>query len=213
MPTKKTLADVVAAEGLLAGPRLAAAVERSRLAGEPLVVGLVELDHLDEHELAAALSRHLELPLAELAPGDDPEADALRQVSHELARAHRALPLALEVTAEGRVLRVAMADPSDAEAIAELEAQTGCRLEPVVATLAAVDDALARAYHGLVTAVMRRDGLGQIAPLNTDPYHNLEEQAPLEVRHRALVDLLVRKGVIAAEDYWDELRKLLQERG
>jgi hypothetical protein len=252
----KTLLQIAAAERLLSEERLAAAHEQAKTGGEPLAVVLVELEHVNESALAEALARHTRLPLVEIPASSEPETDALRLVSYDLARLRRVVPLSLETPSSGpRVLRVAMVDPTDAETLGELESSTGCKIDPVVASLAGIDDALRRVYHGIVTAVMRRDDLppgadgpkrvpfgGNLSlatpgtavrpPLEprgpgtahaatmpgvpppvfkTEPYHNVEEEAPVELRLRALLQLLVDRGVVSLDDYHAELRKLLKD--
>jgi Type II secretion system (T2SS), protein E, N-terminal domain len=58
----------------------------------------------------------------------------------------------------GRVLRLAMADPTDAVAVAEVEHVTGCRVEPVLMTVSAVEELVEKTYRALVTEVIRRGG-------------------------------------------------------
>jgi hypothetical protein len=243
---RKNLADIVVAEGLVDEQRVSSAEKYARRSGEPLIVALVELERVGEIALVAALGRHLRLPLVELSV-EQAEPDALREVPHELARRRRLLPLALEQKNEGpRILRLAMADPTDRDAIAEVEISTGCQVVPLLATLSSVDEAIGRAYRGIVTAIMRRGdeeetterspgtarrvpfggnlavatpalpelraGTPQTGP-TTEPFHHLEDEAPMELRHRALLELLQSKGLITLDEYWDEIRRLLKSRG
>lgn len=233
---RRTLAEIVVEEKLVDPERLAVAERQARRSGEPLIVALVELEQVPELALVGAMRRHLRFPVVEVGDGAS-EADAIREVPHELARRRRLLPLALEVPAEGaRTLRLAMADPTDLDAIAEVEISTGCRVEPVIAPLSAIDHAIAGAYRGMVTAVMKKDTVPPRPPprrvpfggdlvvatpamspeeartvgLSTEPLHRLEDEVPIEQRHRALVDLLVKKGVITPEEYHAEIRKVLK---
>jgi type IV pilus assembly protein PilB len=224
---RKTLAEIVVEDNLLDAERVEAAERRVKRSGEPLIVALVELEHIADLTLLTSLRRHLQIPLAEPA---EPEIDALREVSHELARRRRILPLALEVNTEGgRTLRVAMADPTDRDAIAEVEISTGCRVQPLLMTLGAIDEAIARAYRGVVTAVMKQAGAAPaprrmpfggdlhiatpalMAPgLGTEPFHDLEDEAPLAARLRALLLLLEQKGLITHDEYIAEIRRVLR---
>jgi hypothetical protein len=133
-----------------------------------------------------------------------------------------------------------MADPTDRDAIAEIEISTGCQVVPALATLSQIDEAIARAYRGFVTAVMRPPEAepaparrkvpfggdlavhtpalqaGDPAPgagVNTEPFHSLEDEAPPELRHRALLEVLAAKGLISLDEYHAEIRRLLKERG
>jgi len=79
------------------------------------------------------------------------DADALDAVDPELMRAHRMVP----VSVTSRRIRVAMADPLNLTAIGDVQFQTGRRVEPMVATALAVEEALVRYYEepdGAVTS-------------------------------------------------------------
>jgi hypothetical protein len=224
------LARLVIEEHLAESLLVTQAQEHARRSGDPLVVSLVEVARVSDAALARMLARQLGMALVGLL---EPEAEAVRELPHDVARRHRVVPLALELAADGagaRVLRVAMADPTDPHVLAALESATGCRIEPVLATLRAVDDALARAYRGFVTVVMARDPANQdpdTAPISarvpfggnlapgapsTQPYHQIEDEAPIELRLRALVQLLEEKGVLTYEEWLERIRQLLQPR-
>jgi hypothetical protein len=49
-----------------------------------------------------------------------------------------------------------MADPTDAVAVAEVEHVTGCRVDPVLMTVSAVEELVEKTYRALVTEVMKR---------------------------------------------------------
>ena len=71
-----------------------------------------------------------------------PEPQALELVPEPVARRHRLVPLAIS----GHALRLAVADPLDADAFAELRRHTQLRLEPVVATRSGIEALLQRTY-------------------------------------------------------------------
>ena len=244
---RKSLAEIVVAEGLVDEARLDSAEKQARRSGEPLIVTLVALERIPELALAVALGRHLKLSIVE--PTREPvEPEALREVAHELARRRRLLPLTLEIVKDSpRTLKLAMADPTDRDAIAEVEISTGCRVVPVLGILTAIEEAIAQAYRGIVTQIMRPDeakaggappdpvaaprrvpfgadlavstpalphlgaGLGAPGP-GTEPFHRLEDELAIELRHQALLELLQRKGVVTPEEYLEEIRKLLRSR-
>jgi hypothetical protein len=151
----------------------------------------------------------------------------LRLVPRDLCRRHRVLPLAVAIEAgTGRVLRVAMADPTDATALAELEGVAGCELEVVILPLSAIDELTEQGFRGLDTQVMARAprrpfgegmhpstqpharhyGRGEaVGPVGDDtaltpstvPFHAVADEADANLRLRALVRLLEAKGVLA----------------
>src|SRR5690606_36939808 len=127
----RVLGQLLVASGDIDEEDLAAAPEEQRGTRERLGQILVRRG-LAPEALARALAAQLRLPYAE-APLR-PRPDALREVDRALALRHRVVALELSE----RSLRVALADPLDAAALDDLRFQTGRRVEPVVATPAAV---------------------------------------------------------------------------
>lgn len=215
-PSPTTLLDIVAAERLLMPARLASANRRALATGEALVAVLVDVERVPEDLLADAIGRHLGRPLRPIGDVDD---EALREVPYDLARSRRLVPLETDVATDGaRVLRIAMADPTDRATIAEIELATATRVEPVLARLSEVDDALRRAYRSIITAVMgppeeaprrRPPERSPERPPERPPERRPENDLPLETRHRALLELLVAKGVITLDEFRRELRRLV----
>ncbi|MSP14996.1 MAG: hypothetical protein EXR73_00030 [Myxococcales bacterium] len=232
---RSSLADIVVAAELADSDRVAQAERRSRRTGEPLVVTLIDVEHIDELLLVAALARHLKLPVL---PSDTPvDPDALAEVPLETARRLRIVPLSfLEDPAGVRVLRLAMADPTDRDAVAELEMSTGAQLAPALMLLSAVEAAVTRVYRGVATAVMPTPSRVLPAPapalfggalfIATPAMPMLAEFPPrapvagagtagtgpamaeLELRHRALLELLLEKGLFTPDEYAATLERL-----
>src|SRR5690606_18459523 len=143
-PASRVLGQLLLAAGVVDAAELAAALEEQRRTRERLGAVLVRRG-LDARHVARGLARQLRLTYAE--PPLVPEPGAVAVVDRALAVRLRVLPLA----ANGRTLRVAMADPLDTVAVDDLQFQTGRRVEPVVTTPHAVAEALAVAY-GVVLA-------------------------------------------------------------
>jgi hypothetical protein len=254
----KPLAEIVLEEGLAT----AASVERAAVAadrdGTPLVCALVRECGIDEVALLAALRRHVRV-----ATGDPatvaPEPDAVRELQRDVCRRQRVAPLSLSsYGGDGRVLRLAMADPTDAVAVAEVEHVTGCRVEPVLMTVSAVEELVEKTYRALVTEVIKRAGgagekhagerrgehgsfewrgdaddleatrfTGHSAPGTppggvgrrpgadgpvTLPFRKLSDVADIETRVRALVNVLLARGLVTDDELEDEVRRLMRRR-
>jgi len=142
-PAPRVLGQLLLAAGAVGEVELAAALEEQRRTRERLGAVLVRRG-MDPRHVARALARQLRLAYAE--PPLVPEPGALAVVDRALAARLRVMPLA----ANGRTLRVAMADPLDTAAVDDLQFQTGRRVEPVVTTPHAVAEALATAYGVLL---------------------------------------------------------------
>jgi hypothetical protein len=222
----KPLAEIVLEEGLATAASLERAAAAADRDGTPLVCALVRECGLDEVAVVAALRRHVRV-----ATGDPatiaPEPDAVRELQRDVCRRQRVAPLSISsYGGEGRVLRLAMADPTDAVAVAEVEHVTGCRVEPVLMTVSAVEELVEKTYRALVTEVMKRveevaraptrargkggDADGGEGPI-TVPFHKLSDEADVDTRLRALVNLLLAKRVVTDDELEEEVRELMRE--
>jgi len=195
---RRLLGDLLLAAGVVKRVQLDAALAEQRSCRERLGVLLVR-SGVDPEQVARALADQLRLPYA--APPLAPEAAALRLVDAALATRRRVVPLH---TGE-RSLTVAMADPLDAAAVDDLQFQTGRRVRVHVASGAAVEAALATAFHsGAVDAILdritppappRRGARAAREPApaaeDTAALRRAAEAAPIV----ALVELLLRRAV------------------
>jgi hypothetical protein len=146
----------------------ASAAKAGRMAEErkqPLVVVLVRDLRVDEVALVGALRRQTRVPLLDPASIEF-DAEALHQLPRDVCARLRVLPLSLTTDGGGRLLRVAMADPTDTSAIAELEQLTHCDVEVSALPLSAIDELVDRGYRRVNTVVVNRTGnLGARLPV------------------------------------------------
>jgi hypothetical protein len=221
MPARRSLRDLLVEDGLLDAATIEAGERAARRLGLSLAAALLEERLIEAAELLDLLRRRLtlaEVDLDRLVV----EPEAIREVPLTLAETHCLLPLALERQGGRAVIRVAFADPLDATACEEIEFATGCRVEPVVALATDIAAAVKRHYRGVVTKLIRdvpaaRQALGEAAEARapaqyTEPGHHLEDEATPEQRIRAVVNALVRRGLLTEDDYLDELREILKHR-
>jgi MshEN domain len=227
----RTLAEIAVDAGLVSAADTVHAGRLAQQRGEPLVVVLVRDLGVDEVTLLGALRRQTRTPVAD--PGEvRPDSEALRVLPHDTCRRLRVLPLALSVDGAGtRVLRLAMADPTDAAAITEVEHTSGCELELTLLPLSAIEELTEHGYRGFTTGVIprpRRPFGADLAPTTqlherppseetvevpvTVPHHVISDEADAGLRLRALVGVLVDKGVIAEADYEEAVKDLLKRR-
>jgi hypothetical protein len=223
----KTLAEIAVESGLVNRAEVARASRNAEQRGVPLVVALVRDAEVDELALLAALRKATRVKALDPA-AVRPDPEALRLVPRDLCRRHRVLPFAVALEpGTGRVLRIAMADPTDAAALAELEHLAGCEIEVTILPLSAIDELTEQGFRGLDTQVMpraprrpfgegvhpstqpharhhgrggdRSGELGDDTALtpSTVPFHAVADEADAALRLRALVRLLEAKGVLA----------------
>jgi hypothetical protein len=223
----KTLGEIAIEAGLV---NKASAAKAGRLADErklPLVVVLVRELGVDEVALVAALRKQTRVPLIDPRSLQiDPE--ALRQVPRDMCARLRVLPLSVTSDGGGKVMRVAMADPTDTQAVAELEQLTHCDVEVNALPLSAIDELVDQGYRQINTAVVSRAGnpgatgfvpvRGRVVP-ETEAEVSVTAQIPvellqamasddLETRVTALVNLLVAKGILTEAELAEARRKL-----
>src|SRR5262245_6465646 len=122
---------------------------------QPLVVVLIRELGVNEVSLIGALRKQTRVPLLDPAQVQvDP--DALRMVPRDACARLRVLPIALTTDAVTRVLRVAMADPTDTSAILELEVISNCEIEVTALPLSAIEELVDKGYKQFSTAVVNR---------------------------------------------------------
>lgn len=225
----KTLGEIAIEAGLVTK---ASAAKAGRLADErklPLVVVLVRELGVDEVALVGALRKQTRVPLID--PGSleiDPE--VLRQVPRDVCARLRVLPLAMVSDGGGKLMRVAMADPTDTSAVAEIEQLTHCDVEVNALPLSAIDELVDKGYRAVNTAVVSRAGNpgatafvtshargrpgweteSEVSVTAQIPVAALQAGPPddLEARLTALTQLLVAKGLVTEAELAEVLRKL-----
>ena len=197
----KTLAEIAVEAGLVSKADAARAPRLAQQRGVPIVSALVRELGVDELALVAALRRTLRVPVLDPA-AERPDAEALREIPRELCRRLKVLPLAVAAEPSGaRVLRLAVADPTDDAAVAEVEQLTPCDIEVGVLPLSAIEELIEHGYRGFTTEVPA-----------TVPHHSVVDEADVDLRVRALVQLLVAKNVLADGEFDEAVRALLKRR-
>ncbi len=117
------------------------ALKRVREKGGSLLNALCEMGAIDDDDLTDFLSKYYKVPAVNLAEMElDQEIVSL--IPEELAKKYKAIP----INRTGKTLVVAMADPTNLQAIEEIEFLTDYKVEPVVATEHQIKEAIDK-YH------------------------------------------------------------------
>jgi hypothetical protein len=226
----KTLAEIAIDAGLVNKTSAAKAGKMAEEQAEPLVVMLIRELGVDEVQLVGALRKQTRVPLIDPAEVQI-DAEALRLVPRDICARLRVLPLAIDTSATTKVMKLAMADPTDEAAIAEIEQLVQCEVEVSALPLSAIDELVAKGYRQINTVVVNRASSpslvtpkGKPAPSTTfaESETSVTAQIPitelrppvgavhdeLEQRVTALVALLVAKGVITEAELAEALKKL-----
>jgi hypothetical protein len=230
MAPQARLGDVLVDERLIGRDQLQQASRAAKRLGIPLISVLLEQGLVEEHALVEALKRRLELEVFD--PNRQPiEQDAVREVPFEEADRYRLLPVQAVHRGEDRVLRVAMADPLDAQAIEDIEFSTGSLVEPMIGHPSELAEAIRSSYRGIVTKVIPRARPTAPAPsprpeprrhqrpafggdldeseFRTQPLHRAQKIATPEQKIDALVAILVRRDIITVDEYEEQLAALV----
>jgi type IV pilus assembly protein PilB len=139
------LGEILIRESLITPAQLKEAKDEQKRTGKRLGYTLSKLGLMEEQNLTTFLSGHYGVPPIELNPSDiDP--DAVKIISENVARRLQAIP----VNRSGSTLIVAMADPSDIYAIDELKFISGYNIEVLVASDAAIEEALNRYFSAAI---------------------------------------------------------------
>jgi Fe2+ or Zn2+ uptake regulation protein len=139
---KNRLGDILVETNVITEEQLAEALDHQRRTGCRLGDALVQLTLVTESQMKEALCKQFHVPFIDL------DAVALDHALGELVSAayathHRVVPIA---KLEDR-LTVAIDDPAATEVIEDLRAATGCTIDVVIATDAAIQRAQAHLYH------------------------------------------------------------------
>jgi hypothetical protein len=227
----KTLAEIAIDAGLVTKANATKAGKMAEERKQPLIVMLVKELGVDEVALVGAIRKSTRVPLID--PGEiqiDPE--ALRHVEKDTCFRLRVLPLGVTTDGDTKVLRLAMADPTDTSGILEIQSMIEYEIDVSLLPLSAIEELLNKGYRQLTTAVVTRPQghtsfitqKGKIASAADLPESEVSvtAQIPLaalhafgggpddmESRFMSLVHLLVAKGVITEAEA-DALRKVKQ---
>ncbi len=136
------LGELLVREKLISLQQLRQAQEEQNRSGQALGYTLQKLGFLSDSEITNFLSQQYRVPTINLEEYEI-DADILKLVQKEQCERHKVLP----VSRAGSSLVVAMADPTNLNAIDDLKFLTGFNVEPVIASEAAILAAIERYYN------------------------------------------------------------------
>jgi type IV pilus assembly protein PilB len=135
------IGELLVRQKLISLQQLRKAQEEQRRDGTSLGYALAKMGFVSDKQITDFLSQQYRVQAVDLREYEiDPE--VLKLIPHEMCERHRILP----VSRAGSSLIVAMADPSNLNAIDDIKFTTGYNVEPVVASEAAIVEAVERYY-------------------------------------------------------------------
>jgi type IV pilus assembly protein PilB len=136
------IGELLVRQKLISLQQLRKAQEHQRQEGTSLGFALAKMGFVSDKQITEFLSQQYRVQAVDLREYEiDPE--VLKLIPHEMCERHRILP----VSRAGSSLIVAMADPSNLNAIDDIKFTTGYNVEPVVASEAAIMEAIDRYYN------------------------------------------------------------------
>jgi len=127
--TKKRLGDLLVGMNLLAEADLDKALRLQVGGNRRLGYLLIKMGFISEGQLQSVLSKQMDLPIVKVMEAFT--SSARKILPRYLCRKYSVLPLA---SGENNTLKVAMVDPSDDEAVSDIEKYTGKIVQPVLAS-------------------------------------------------------------------------------
>ncbi|MCC7070773.1 MAG: hypothetical protein IT383_05590 [Deltaproteobacteria bacterium] len=140
---RKRIGELLIEAGILTEQQLAMALAHQREAGGRIGRILVVNKIVPEDRLVRLLSTQLGIPMGDL-PMDTPPAALTQLIPGDVARHYAIFPVGVRKDARGDLLFLAMADPTNSEAIEEVARLTGKQVLPFIAGELAIERALER---------------------------------------------------------------------
>ncbi|TAN64446.1 type II secretion system protein GspE [bacterium] len=139
----KKIGELLVESGLITAEQLADALEDGRSQkGVRLGAIIVKKGYATELDIAQTLSFQLNIPFVDIASAV-PEPESFTLLNEKLAQKYLIFPL----SHDKRVIRLAMTDPLNLDAIDDVKFSTGLQAQPCVATPTDVGAAISRYYH------------------------------------------------------------------
>ncbi len=140
------LGEILVKESLITQDQLQKALEFQRANGGKLGSCLTKLGFITDDDITGVLSRQYGVPSINLKYYEiDPT--VIRLIPQDTALRYQVIPL----SRVGSVLTIAMTDPTNVFAMDDVKFMTGFNVEPVVASEAAIADAISRFYGSAST--------------------------------------------------------------
>ena len=225
------IGDLLVKAGVITDLQLKAALAEQSQWGGKLGDILVRMEFITEEVLVRALSKQTGIARADLA--GEVNQTAVEHVPAETAEEFNLVPLALKD--EGRTLVLAMSDPGNVMVTDHLRSLTGCRIEAQLAGASAIRGAIARWYRGeelggdessMKIVNNSGDSVVTVEPKKAPPQPVAAQGAKaartsaLEVLRgveetqrrsvaalKAMVELLIEKGVFSREEYLSRVKR------
>jgi type IV pilus assembly protein PilB len=211
MANNNRLGELLVREKLISLAQLRHAQDEQQKSGTNLGYTLAKLGYVSDDEITSFLSQQYRVPTVNLEEYEI-DVEILKLVAKEQCEKHKVIP----VSRTGNQLIVAMADPTNLNAIDDLKFLTGYNIEPVIASETAIAAAVEKYYNagpsydevmaGFEEAEI--DFTGDEEDLNLQDLEKASEDAPVVRLVNMMLLNAIKKGAsdIHIEPYEKKLR-------
>ncbi len=218
----KKLGELLIEARLINESQLKAALSNQRSYGGRLGSVLVKMGFLKDIDMLKFLSKQLNLQMVDLhkiVVGQS----IIDLIPADVAEKYNILPLAIKVISGKPLLYIAMSDPTNLGAIDTIQFTAGYKIQPVLALDSSLIDFINFYYKGKevpkqtidipvtqrdeeLSAELQREDTRDI-PVETDPQQQRQEtkEDKLLPFIKALIALLIKKGIFTAEEFKESL--------
>ena len=149
MKDLQRLGELLIEKKIIATSQLEHALQKSKELSLPLGETLIRMKYVSESLMLETPSDHLEIEFVNIADNNFQVIDKSlsRVLRLEFCKQKKVLPLFQIIDDETRELTLAMADPMAQDTIKEAEVVTECRINPVLASLSAIEEGIAKLYQ------------------------------------------------------------------
>jgi hypothetical protein len=175
-PPTKRLGEMLVETGLISAGQLQEALQYQRMAGGRMGGNLVQLGFISEDVLMDFLAQQTGVPRVNPQHLANLPKEVLKRIPHRLADQLTILPISFK---EPKSLVLAMADPSDLNAIDSARFASGMSIEPMVASHSVLKKAIAEAYRNL-------DAGNKSGHIEVGSPANLDEGLPVSFQFDAI---------------------------
>lgn len=149
MQSGQMIGEILLAQGVITSEHLRHALAQQARTGQMIGPTLIANGWATEEDITRARASQMDVAYVKVSD-EIPDPILLEQVPAELARTHRVLPLSIRRNFGIEVVRVAVVNPWNIEGLDAIQRLTGRRVEPLLASEAALEAATAKAYRVVV---------------------------------------------------------------
>ena len=198
---KIRLGDLLVSKNIITEEELQKALVYVRKNGVKIGDALVQLNIISEDKLLAALRYHFGITAVDLK-NIIINNNIIKLVPREIAKKHKVLPYKIEGTAAKKTLMVVMSNPTDLNAITELEFITGYRIQPVISKDSEILAAL-KQYYDIV--------IERVSPRKKTPKNDNESKGMTIIRGGEEVKIVGKEEAPEEADVLDSVFELPYE--